>query len=261
LDAETSFYLACGLLPISGLLAWAFARAARRLHVIRKTPTIRCRDLPGLGASMVEVNGATDAAALREGEAPAEPSGPLISDLCRIPCVAFNSSITEHWTTTETVRDSKGNTRTVTRHHSATRYSNAQQIAFDVVDDSGRARVNPDGADIDLLAQNAGPAPPDSPAYGVAAHHWNGRLSYDESALPLGQQVYVLAQVTQEHILAKPQNVDAPFIISHHGEKRLASGARWTARITGFLAAAALLGAFACAGHWWQSSGGRFPWQ
>lgn len=248
MDADTSFFVAVALLPLSGVFFWAYRRAARRLHHIQRTPTVACRDLPGLGASIVEVKGA------------ARVPAPLYSDLCHIPCVAFRSVITEHWTTTETTTDSEGRTHTVTRHHSEVRYHNERRIPFEVVDESGRATVDPTGAEIDMISQQAGPAPAASPAYGISPIHWNGSLSYDESVLPVEQVVYVLGQVTEEHALAKPIGVDAPFIISHHPEERLISGARWSSRIFVFLASAGLVGAFGCAGRWWQLSGGRFPW-
>lgn len=246
MDAQTALYVGGGSVLLSGLFYLGLRSSAKRLHTILETPTIACRDLPGLGACTVEVHGCV------------RSHGPLLSDLARVPCVAFECSITEHWTTRETVRDSKGNTRTVTRHHTATRYSNSARINFDVVDDSGAATVEPEGASIDLIGQDAGPAPPGSPAYGVRAHHWNGRLSYSESVLPVGTTVYVLASVSERHTLVKSTTLGDPFIVSHRSEEELIRRARWGKRIFGFLTAAAFVGGTAMIGHWYDLSGGKF---
>lgn len=230
---------ACGL---AGLLFYllGYRRSAGRYDIIREVPTIAARDIPGLGAAMVEV----------KGRAVAEQ--PLISDLARLPCVAFNCRVTEHWTTTRTEQDSQGKTRTVTEHHSATRYSNEGMISFSIRDDSGEVPVNPQGASFEMLDGLAlrgvsGPLA-DSPAAGVRPHHWNGRLSYDEQVFPQGQQAYVLGQVSEKHVIIKPQIVDRPFVISWRSEESLIRRALWGKRIYGILAAAFFLAAFILAG-------------
>src|SRR5690606_30010809 len=121
-------------------------------------PTIAARDIPGLGAASVEVSGI------------AEADEPLLSDLARVPCVAFTCAVTEHWTTTRVVRDSKGKTRTVTQHHSETRYSNSAEIPFRVCDESGAAVVQPAGACIEMLNTLVDVREPQfgSPAYGIS---------------------------------------------------------------------------------------------
>lgn len=249
MEPEHAFYVGGGLVLVSPLFFWLCRRSIRRLNAMLETPTIACRDLPGLGASTVEVVGIARAAT------------PLLADLTRTPCVAFSCSITEHWTTIETFTDSKGKTRTVVRHHSAVRYSNEGRIAFDVHDDTGAAHVEPDGAEIEMLGMDAGPAPPGSPAFGVRAVHWNGRLTYAESALPVESQVYVLAQVSEHHTLVRHQTLDEPFIISPRSEEELVRSARWGKRIYGTLTALSLLTGLGMLGHWFEQTRGRFPWQ
>lgn len=249
MQPDNAFYVGLGLALASAVAYWLCRRSGKRLDTILETPTIACKDLPGLGASTVEVVGA----------AQAQP--PLLADLTRTPCVAFSATITEHWTTTETVSDGKGGTRTVTRSHSAVRYSNEQRIPFDVIDATGAARVEPDGAEIELLGMDAGPAPPDSPAFGVSAAHWNGRLTYAESALPVSAQVYVLAQVSDRHTLVRPATLNEPFIISPRSEAQLVRSARWGERIWGFLAIAAFVAGMGMLGYWYEGTAGRFPWQ
>jgi len=156
---------------------------------------------------------------------------PVISDLARLPCVAFECAVTEHWTTTRTERDSKGRTRTVTEHHSQTRYSNRVQASFQVRDASGEATVRPEGASVDMLdgmdlAGIREPLP-ESPAYGIHPHHIGGHLSYREEVLPVGQHIYVLGQVDRDHAIARPEGVKRPFIISYRSEESLMKRALW----------------------------------
>jgi hypothetical protein len=205
------------------LLAYflGYRSSARRYDAIVEVPTIAAKDIPGLGAAMVEVKGDVEA------------DQPLVSDLARVPCAAFDCSVTEHWTTTRTETDSKGNTRTVTEDHSETRYSNEGQIDFRVRDSSGCATVRPAGASMDMIDSMDGldEPVPDSPAAGITAHHFGGHLSYDESVLPIGQRVYVLGQVGSDHDIRRPEIVDRPFIISHHSEDSLRNRALWGKRI------------------------------
>ncbi|HSW45418.1 MAG TPA: GIDE domain-containing protein [Phycisphaerae bacterium] len=214
-------------------LAWwlGLRRCARRLDIIREVPTIEARDIPGLGAAMVEVKGVVRA------------TEPLISDLARLPCVVFVSTVTEYWTTTRIARDSKGRTRTVTEHHSATRYSNEARVIFTVHDDSGSVTVRPDGASFDLLdgLELAGVDEPlpESPAGKITAQHFNGHLSYSEQVFPLEQQAYVIGEVSENHEIVAPRVVDRPFVVSYRSEESLVRRALWGKRV--FAAVCAIL--------------------
>jgi hypothetical protein len=217
---------------LSATLAFWFGyrRCARRYDAITTVPHIATKDIPGLGAAMVDLCGR------------ACVDKPLLSDLARMPCVAFQCGITERWTTTRTERDSEGKTRTVTEHHSETRYSNHGRVDFQLRDESGSVTIRPDGASIDMLDSLGdlhGPVA-DSPAYGISPRHFGGSLDYSEAVLPVGQQVYVLGQVSEEHAIQQPGDTDQPFIISYRREEDLVRSALWGKRI-GAIAALALL--------------------
>ena len=236
MDPQAALWTGIAFVPIAGLLFWGSRRSARRLHTMLETPTLACRDLPGLGASTVEVCGR------------AASDAPMKADLSGNDCVAFRSTIIEHWTTVETVRDSKGHSRRVTRHHSAVRYHNDRREAFDVVDESGTARVEPEGAEMELMTCDGCPPWPGSPACGISPQRLGGRLTYQEAMIPIGQPLYVLACVSDRHTLVKPETLGEPFLISYRTEKQLISGSRWAVRLmTGiaallFVAGAALIG-------------------
>ncbi|GMV96736.1 MAG: hypothetical protein HRF43_02425 [Phycisphaerae bacterium] len=242
MEQQTFMFIAGGGCLLVAFLIYRFGYrpCARRYDTIRAVPTIAARDVPGLGAAMVEVTGL------------ARCPAPLISDLARVPCVAFTCCVTEHWTTTRTERDSKGNTRRVTEHHSATRYANEQRIAFEVRDESGGVLVRPEGAAIDLLDAMGdldGPRP-DSPAYGLTPQHFGGSLRYSESVLPVGQRLYVLGQVGADHAIQRPAGFDRPFVISFRGEAELCRRARigkWAAGLAGLAFLAGGFGLFAVA--------------
>ncbi len=224
----TAFTIGVAALLLSAIAyALGYRRSARRYNAIVEVPTVATNDIPGLGADMVEVKGVTGAAE------------PLISDLARIPCVIFRSSVTEHWTTTRVTRDAKGQTRVVTEHHTETRYANDGRIDFQVYDGTGEATVRPNGAEEDLLDGMAGlDGPlPDSPAYHIRPRHMGGHLSYAEAVLPVGQPVYVLGQVGEDNTIRKPEVVDRPFIISFRTEENLRARAAWGMRIWGSIAA------------------------
>ena len=239
-DPQTrSLLIVGGTWLAGGLLYWlGYRPAAQRYAIIREVPTIGCRDIPGLGAAIVEVKGVAEAAA------------PLVSDLARMACVAFTCSVTEHWTTTRTERDSRGNTRTVTEHHSETRYSNSAELDFQVRDAGGQVTVCPKGASIDMLSTLDGfDSPgPESPAYGITAHHLGGHISYSESALPVGQQLYVLGQVSEEHAICRPADIHRPFIISYRTEESLRRRAAAGKYVCGILCALLLAGGLAILG-------------
>ena len=237
----SGFAIAGGLCALLTLVCYflGYRRSARRYDIIREVPTIQAKDLPGLGAAMVEV----------KGETRIDP--PVISDLARLPCVAFECAVTEHWTTRHTRTDSKGRRRRVTKHHSETRYSNSVQATFQIRDASGEATVRPEGASIDLLdgmelASIREPRP-ESPAYGIHPRH-GGSLHYREEVLPVGLHVYVLGQVNREHAIARPEGVKRPFVISYRSEESLLNRARWGKRIYGTLTVLLFLVSFVLLG-------------
>ena len=202
-----------------------YRRSARRHEAIAQVPTVAARDLAGLGASLVEVKGL------------AEADVPLLSDLARIPCVAFTSRVTEHWTSIRTEHDSKGRTRTVIEHHSETRYANEGRIEFRVRDATGAAVVRPAGAEIEMLdAMSVRHGPhPDSPAAALVPHHFGGRLRYEEVVFPTGSQTYVLGEVGPDHAITHPTVLDRPFLISYRSEEALRRRAAWGCRVFGIL--------------------------
>ncbi len=214
--------VACAFLGLA-CYVWGYRRSALRYDIIREVPTVAAKDIPGLGAAMVELKGSV------------RSDRPLVSDLARVLCVAFECRVTEHWTTTRIEHDKDGKSRTVTEHHSETRYANEARIAFEIRDESGRVVVHPEGASMDMLdgMDLAGIDAPgsDSPAFGISTKHLGGSLSYSESVFPVDRHAYVLGQVSENHEIVLPTVVDRPFVISHRSEENLLERAKWGMRL------------------------------
>jgi hypothetical protein len=89
LEPQPALFIGLFCWLVSALIYFlGYRRIAHRFDIISEVPTVQARDIPGLGAAMVEVKGLIRC------------PRPLTSDLARVPCVAFEASVTEHWTTT-----------------------------------------------------------------------------------------------------------------------------------------------------------------
>ncbi len=220
-------------LPILGAflallcLAAAF-RAGRRRRLIDNLPTSKTS---GVFIGLVELKGTAEAAQ------------PLTSYLAGSACVHYSWTVEEHWsrTVTTTERDSKGNTRTVTRHESGwTQVDNGgETISFYLQDDYGVVLVRPDGAKIEPLKIFDETCSPLSALYygkGPATSVMNSdhRRRFVELALPLKAELFVVGQARERQDVVAPEIAADPvapmFLISTRTEEQVSSGMRWGAR-------------------------------
>ncbi len=125
--------LACAGLAI--WLSWRAARARSRRQLLQ--------DLPTSPAAAIFVG-------WLEASGRARSASPLTSPLGQVPCVLYRLSITESYQRTETEmsRDAKG--RTTMRTRVVTGWESVgertERIPFELEDESGRVRVDPEGA-------------------------------------------------------------------------------------------------------------------
>ena len=218
-------------------LACAF-RNGRRRRLIDNLPTSKTS---GVFIGFVELKGT------------AESAGPLTSYLAAQSCVHYAWTVEEHWsrTVTTTETDSKGNTRTVTRHESGwTQVANgAETTPFYLQDDGGVILVQPEGATIEPLKMFEETCTPLNPLYygkgpaGAVANS-DGRRRFVEMGIPLKAELYVLGQSRERQDIVAPEiaaDEHAPmFLISTRSEEQVSSGMKWGARgwaIFGLLAA------------------------
>jgi hypothetical protein len=212
-------------------------RNGRRRRLIDNLPTSKTS---GVFIGFVELKGT------------AESAKPLTSYLAGRACVHYAWTVEEHWsrTVTETYTDSKGHTRTRTRHESGwTRVGDGgETISFYLQDDCGVILVRPDGAKIEPLTIFDETCGMGNPLYygkgpsGAVANS-DHRRRFVEVGIPLRAGLYVVGQSRERQDVVAPEiaaNEHAPmFLISTRTEEQVSSGMKWGARgwtIFGFIA-------------------------
>lgn len=224
------------LIAVASLIA-AF-RAGRRRRLIENLPTSKTS---GVFIGLVELKGM------------AESADPLTSFLAAQACVQYAWTVQEHWsrTVTTTETDSKGNTRTVTRHESGwtTVADGGEMIPFYLQDDCGVILVQPDGAKIEPLTifdETCGMADPlyygKGPACAIGDSDYRRR--FVENGVPRQTNLFIVGQARERQDIVAPEiaaDKNAPlFLISTRTEEQVSSGMKWGARgwtIFGLLAA------------------------
>jgi hypothetical protein len=224
------------LIAVASLIA-AF-RAGRRRRLIENLPTSKTS---GVFIGLVELKGT------------AESAGPLTSFLAAQACVQYAWTVQEHWsrTVTTTETDSKGNTRTVTRHESGwtTVADGGETIPFYLQDDCGVILVQPEDAKIEPLKifdETCGTGDPlyygKGPAGAIGDSDYRRR--FVENGIPLQTNLFIVGQARERQDIVAPEiaaDKNAPlFLISTRTEEQVSSGMKWGARgwtIFGLLAA------------------------
>lgn len=224
------------LLALVGL-ALAF-RDGRRRRLIDNLPTSKTS---GVFIGFVELKGT------------AESAEPLTSFLAEQSCVHYAWTVEEHWSRTvmETETDSKGNTRTVTRHESGWTQVDAggETSPFYLQDDCGVILIQPEGAKLEPLKMFDESCSLGDPLYfgkGPAASIMDSdhRRRFVEMGIPLKAELYVVGRSRERQDIVAPEiaaDEHAPmFLISTRSEEQVSSGMKWSARgwtIFGLLAA------------------------
>ncbi len=210
--------------------------AARRKRLVENIPTSKTT---GVFIGLVEL----------KGTAEAETALPCF--LADIPCVYHDWEVEEHWTrhTTETVRDSKGVTRTRQKTETGwkTVARGGQAIPFYLKDDAGLVRIQPDGADIEAETVFDETCHPQDYLYyakgpQTAIANSDHRRRFVERAIPLHAAIYVMGQARERDDIVAPEiaaSDQAPvFVISTHTEEQIVSGhagACWGLLVLGLL--------------------------
>ncbi len=213
--------IVAGGMLLSLLSLYAAMRFARRKRLIENLPTSRTQ---GVVIGLVELKGT------------AEVEGPLVSYLARERCVYFSWSVKEHWsrTVTETYTDSKGHSRTRTRHESGwkTVADGGDETPFYLQDDTGVIRIVPDRAKIEPLTVFSETCGRSDPLYYTkgpsgSVSHSDHRRRFVEKAIPLHAPLYVVGKARERRDIVAPEvayDADAPmFLISTGTEEKVTS--------------------------------------
>ena len=127
-----SFIVVLGLLiPVS---IFVYHQCEKRSRIIIDTPTSKVK---GVFIGLNELKGNI------------ELTDHLISFLTDTPCCWYKYTIEEHYIRQRTTTDSEGNTKTETYSGWETVDSGGSRVRFELVDDTGRIRVDPANAKID----------------------------------------------------------------------------------------------------------------
>jgi hypothetical protein len=178
---------------------------------------------------------------------------PLTAEFSRKPCAYFKSEIEREETYWE--RDSQG--REERRTRTTTVYTNMKYGSCLIQDDSGRAGIDFDGANVEAVqvvneptaAPNSGNASRIAGGILSALSNTNSTYRRKESILEPDIPVFVLGEVQQGGLIGKPAagSKNKIFVISHKSEeervKSLTATTRWLLvfAILAFAIAAGLL--------------------
>ncbi len=204
------------------LLLWPAMRSLRLNRLMADTPT--CKSI-AVFLGLVELKGT------------AEVEAPVIGTLSGERCVYYRWSAEERWsrTVTETYTDSKGNTRTRTRHESGwiTVAHGGESVPFYLQDEAGIIRVISEGADIEPLTTFSMTCRPGDPLYydkgpqsAIAAS--DHIRQFTEQAIPLHTPLYVMGTAREREDIVAAEIAHDPssplFLISTRTEDAIRRG-------------------------------------
>ncbi|MGB3199472.1 MAG: E3 ubiquitin ligase family protein [Nodosilinea sp.] len=184
-------------------------------------------------------------------------STPLTSEFKQVSCVSYTSTVVREYEETVREKDSNGNVTTRTQRGSETVSEHQQRIPFDLVDDAGRVRVDPEGANIEAV-EVLNDFRPGAPTGGMLSYgpfslvlggdgHSGSRRTlgyrYKESVLPLDRPVLVVGTASDGRrpaleghrtgtlAIEKPTQTDQPYIITTRSHEALAKSIGQSAQI------------------------------
>jgi hypothetical protein len=177
---------------------------------------------------------------------------PLKAPLSNTNCVAYRYVVTREYEEDVTETDDEGNRTTETQRGSETVQSDDQRVQFWVRDDSGRVRIDPTGAELDL--KQTGEDYDKEHDVGYGQRRTTG-YQKQEHALAMGTQIYVLGCAVdfqgEPMVTRHPTDRSAKFLISWRSERELTAMAEGGSRnlniaagVTGALGVVLLLVGF-----------------
>lgn len=203
---------------IAVALLWGSLRQRRHARLLHDLPTSKTL---GVFIGMVELKGT------------AESAEPLISYLAASECVYYAWTVEEHWSTTTTSTDSKGNTTTSRDSGWKTVAKGGESDPFYLEDEDGFVLIRPEGAKIeameifeekvtrrDALYYDKGPR--------AAVSDSDHERRFVEWAIPLHAPLYVVGPARERRDIVAPeiaaQRGAALYLISTRTEESVRSG-------------------------------------
>lgn len=214
---EAWIWVGVGSLLSLALLFWGFL-SLRRKRLIENVPTSKVK---GVFMGLNEVKGR------------ARTDIPLRSFITEQACVYYRSLVEEHYSRTETYRDSEGKTRTRTVSGWKNVAGREDMMPFLLEDETGRLRVVPDGATIEparVFSRTCGRSHPLYYAKGPRSSIMDSthRRRFTEHAIPVGAELYVMGMARYSDDLDAPEIREdreaEMFLISMRGEGQITRG-------------------------------------
>ena len=236
METEQVLLVFGGLLLALGIMFLFLKRSAeKKLDTVRSTKTVTAKELNNMVAAgspgqMVQVNGTI------------ESDTPLTGQLSQEKCVYCRTSVHRDYEETYRQQDSEGRDMPATRRGSERINHAENHTHFYVIDETGKVRVNPQNAEIDLTKTVDKFEPANALQFTGNSLHWGnfsfninkqdrntrGRTTigyrFTEEIMPLNQQVTVLGEAAsgpQEVTISKPGK--GTFIISTKSREGLTS--------------------------------------
>jgi hypothetical protein len=233
------------ILLIVALICFFIARSqASQLQAMNAADTYTAQLLTDFHKQVTSTLGADALAQPCEVEGVIECDAPLTAPLSGMACVAYTRTITREYEEDVTTTDAEGKSQTTTERRSETLENEDRRVNFWVRDATGRALVNPEAAELDLV--ETANRYETAPAPGFGRTRTLGQRSV-EHALALGTKVYVLGCAVdlqgQPAIARGPRDSKAKFLISRRSEHELAqSAASWSRNLYYAAAGSGVLG-------------------
>jgi E3 Ubiquitin ligase len=197
-----------------------------RLRAMSATETFSSQMLQELYDRVVPALGGEALAQVCEVVGVIEADVALSAPLSGQACVAYTRTVMREYEEDVASTDSDGKINTTVARRSETVENNQQRVRFFVRDRTGRVLIDPEQADLDLI-ETTNRFDAAQPKPGERTRTLGYR--YQEQALPIGTQVYVLGCAVDGGgyplIARSPRDRKQRFLISRRSERELTGAA------------------------------------
>lgn len=235
------------IIVVGAVLIFLMKSAQNRLVALMSTETYTVKALQDLSGSVGGEIGKGSFKQMAEVKGTVECDTPLESDLTKTKCVYYRTEVERQYEETYYETNSQTNQRELkTRKGTETISSNVRFTDFYVKDETGKIKINPQSADIDLIKVKDSFEPSSGSSFSGGRISFGGfsfnlgsgidlnregrkTLGYKltESVFTPGKNAFVLGEVSDsagELTISKPAK--GQFIISTKSEEELSAGAK-----------------------------------
>lgn len=239
-----------GVLFVIGIIGLVTAKlAARKVRVMTATKTSRISDLlPEFEAVRAELGGETsEMRRTVELKGTIACDAPIVGELSQQQAAMVKTEVSREVEVLRRTTDDQGRTHERWVQQTEQIHSTRLEAPFDLDDGSGRVRIRPDGASLELTKvvdrfEQPGAVEQSraSVTFGSFSLQLSGVLGaqkrvigyrFEESILPLGAELYVLGELsdTGDGLAVRDSDrSDRPFIVSTKGEEALVRSGKST---------------------------------